>query len=88
MARITVLEENLFVDVKGDYLRECAAQLASEKKRLEELLAKGCPPSTYRQHKQQLLAIEHTHIVVHAIWCTYHGQLPKAALTPPAASAV
>lgn len=88
MAQITVLEDNLCADASGSYLRTCISMLAAEKKRLEALVSKGCLPAAYRKYTQQLLAIQHTHIVVNAVWCTYHGPLPKmtAPASPPLAA--
>ncbi len=87
MAQLTVLEDNLFADTKGAYLQACTSMLAAEKKRLEALLSKGSTPVNYRKYTQQLLAIEHTRVVVNAVWCTYHGPLPKMTAAPPAAAA-
>ncbi|BBO59070.1 hypothetical protein MPB2EB_0171 [Mycoavidus sp. B2-EB] len=74
---VTQLEECLLADQDGAHRTKLAAQLESEKNRLQRSLRQPCLPAQYRIYKQQYAAVEHAQIVVDAVWHAYHKPLAR-----------
>lgn len=74
---VTQLEERLLADQDGVHRSQLAAQLESEKNRLQRFLRQSCPPAEYRIYKQQYAAVEHAQAVIDAVWHAYHRPLAR-----------